>query len=80
MMTVHRDAVTTAARKKATRKRQPRKAEPVTVTRLDPMTAVEVKRIAATIPGSVVRIISANSAIVWNGDYKHPRVRLWKFS
>ena len=69
MMTVHRDAAVKPPRKPR------RKAEPVTVTRLNPVTEAEVKRIAATIPGSVVRIVSANTAIIWNRDYKHPKVR-----
>jgi hypothetical protein len=68
-MMVHRDAAVKAARKPR------RKAEPVTVTRLSPLAAMTVKALAAKVPGSVIRITGPNSAIIWNGDYKHPKVR-----
>jgi hypothetical protein len=68
-MSVHKNAAAKTPR--GTR----RKPMPVTVTRLDPIAEAEVKRIAATIPGSVVRIISGNTAVIWNGDYKHPKVK-----
>ena len=75
-MSVHRDAVTTATRKKATRKKAPRRNGPVIVTRLTPLAESKVKELAAMVPGSVIKIIDTNTAVIWNREYKHPKVRI----